>query len=1087
MHALATSLKPVQPGSALALVDAQGRLATQSSNLAAFCGLKRNPGRLGDLFDAASTVQLLAAGEVRHLEPLSIRSVAGIPLRATVSRRAGNLLIELEPPCAEIEAQLDRLVLALDLLARARQVEGLAETGQVVCEAALALGAGYERTLLYRLDADGHGEILAEAGVRAGAGVVGRYYPASALPSHELQRFVTQGMRAVTDTRAEPVPLLGADPSERSDFEQHLDFPYPSRLEWLQRNAVRATVSATLMLEDRLWGFLSLHSLSGPRAADPTLRKVYASFCREVGRVLARALRRERYRRAQAADRRRRELLRVFRDQGTAALFGPDHGPELLKLIDADGCTLLAGEVRYDTGLTPAEHALALTAPARERHGAQLEVLDPRPWPTTAGPVIAHALRAQIEGPKSWILLWWRCGRERVRHWVDPLQPTGVVQGAGFDSLECDVAAQFVDQLHFERVERTRIALENLVGVVADNPANIVITDADVEAPEGPRMLLVSEAFLHLSGYPREALIGCSPRLLQGPATDRATTRRLGEALRRREAVQAEILNYSRLGRPYWIDLRISPIFDRDGNVTHFISVQTDITAAREARQQLSEQNRGLTSALIRIEALQASRSRFLASISHEIRTPLAAILGHAELARRGEPAAGALLGALDSIDGSARHLLELVNGLLDASQLELGELKVHCEPVAWLSICEELASAMRPVATRKQLELKLVVVWPVPMQVTADPLRLRQSLWNLVGNAIKFTASGSVRLEVGYHEGKLQFEVIDTGPGIAEGFEAELFKPFSQADSTRRRRIGGAGLGLYISRELIGRMGGELGLRRLPHPGACFSFRLPVPETAAWQAGLAHVPAGPRERHAALQLPGLKGRVLLAEDDPVLSVLGQRMLADFGLTVTAVADGREAVVRGVEPGWDVILLDMHMPELDGAAAAAALRKAGVRCPILAVTADLLADSQRQHLAAGCDAVLGKPFSTAELWHALAARLGASTEGVPAPLPPPSLAEAALAEARMSARRKLPGDCARLGQLWQTGDREELKALAHRLRGLSGMVGLDELHRALTRLDRVLDVGPAPRTLLDDVLDCASRVAVESEAIPQRA
>jgi CheY-like chemotaxis protein len=496
----------------------------------------------------------------------------------------------------------------------------------------------------------------------------------------------------------------------------------------------------------------------------------------------------------------------------------------------------------------------------------------------------------------------------------------------------------------------------------------------------------------------------------------------------------------------------------------------------------LSEQNRGLTTALTRIEALQASRSRFLASISHEIRTPLAAILGHAELARRGEPAASVLLGALDSIDGSARHLLELVNGLLDASQLELGELKVHCEPMAWMPLCEELASAMRPVATRKRLELKLVVVWPVPMQVMADPLRLRQALWNLVGNAIKFTASGSVRLEVGCHEGKLQFDVIDTGPGVPVGFEAELFKPFSQADSTRRRRIGGAGMGLYISRELIGRMGGELNLRRLPHPGACFSFRLPVPESAAWQTEPSHAPAVSRERHAAPQLPGLKGRVLLAEDDPVLSVLGQRMLADFGLTVTAVADGRAAVARGVEPGWDVILLDMHMPELDGAAAAAALRKAGVRCPILAVTADLLADSQRQHLAAGCDAVLGKPFSSAELWHALAARLGISTAGVPLPLPPPSLAEAALAEARASARQRLPADCARLGELWTTGPRKELKALVHRLRGLSGMVGLDELHRALTRLDRVLSAGPAPRTLVEDVLDCASRI--EREAAP---
>lgn len=1075
-------LKPVQPSSALVLVDEQGRVRTASVNLAGFCGLKRMPQRLGNLFDADSLTRLLMAGDVDHLDPLPLRSISGVLLCATVRRQAGQRLIELERPCANVDAQLDRLIQALDLLAHARQVEGLAETGRVICEAALALASGYDRTLLYRLDGDGHGEIVAEAGLRAGVSLVGRYYPASALPPSELRRFAAQKMRAVTDTCATPIPLEGECMTVTLP-EQHLDFPYPARQEWLIRNAVRATVSCMLMIDERHWGFLSLHALCAPRVADPTLRKVYAGFCRQVSRVLVRALRRDMYRRAQDADRRRRELLRVFRDQGLLALFGVDHGPALLQLVDADGCTLLAGERLLDVGRTLPDCSPALALVATERHGAQLDILDLQQGTLMPLDGISHAMRARIDGPEPWILCWWRAGRERIRHWVDPLQPTGLVPSPGFDGLEQDIAAQFVDQLHFERVERTRIALENLVGVVADNPAAIVITDADIESPEGPRMLLVSDGFLQLSGYPREALVGRSPKLLQGPLTDPTTTRRIGEALRRREGVQAEILNYTRLGRPYWIDLRISPILDRDGHVTHFISIQTDVTATREVRQQLSEQNRDLSGALRRIEALQASRSRFLASISHEIRTPLAAILGHAELARRGEPGVEALRSAMASIDGSARHLLELVNGLLDASQLELGELRVRCESVPWLPIVEELASAMRPVAAGKGLVLRLDVVWPVPTRVIADPLRLRQTLWNLLGNAIKFTTAGQVRLEVGYRDQRLQFDVIDTGPGIPDGFENELFKPFSQADSTRRRRIGGAGLGLYISRELVGRMGGELGLRRLPHPGACLSFRLAVPEGTDWQIAPQERLAV-RERHSAPQLPGLMGRVLLAEDDPVLSALGERMLADFGLEVTAVANGREAVVRGVEPGWDVILLDMHMPEMDGAEAASTLRRAGVTCPILAVTADLLADSQRQHLAAGCDAVLGKPFGAAELWHALAARLGVSVAGVAPPVPPAALAESALVEARRAARRKLPADCVHLAELWNAGRREELKALVHRLRGLSGMVGLNELHRALTRLDRVLAAGPAPRTLLEDVLDYAAQIRQDETDLP---
>jgi signal transduction histidine kinase/CheY-like chemotaxis protein len=384
-----------------------------------------------------------------------------------------------------------------------------------------------------------------------------------------------------------------------------------------------------------------------------------------------------------------------------------------------------------------------------------------------------------------------------------------------------------------------------------------------------------------------------------------------------------------------------------------------DVTADVERERELDRRR-------LEAEAETAAKSRFLAAMSHEIRTPMTGVLGVLGLMiddpvpqKQHERARIAL--------ASAENLLEILNDILDYSKLEAKQIRVVEELVDVRRLVGEVAALMEPAAAAKGLALGVEIAEAVPAAVTVDPMRLRQVLTNLLSNATKFTEAGTIAVRVGYAPsggGSLEVEVEDTGIGIGEAEREQIFLHFVQVDNSLTRRAGGTGLGLAISKQLVELMGGEISVRSVPGMGSCFAFTV-----EARRAPASAVPADGEEPEAA----GLEPlRVLLAEDHATNQYLIGAYLRAAGHAVTVVANGREAVERAAEGGFDVVLMDVQMPELDGLSATREIRAGpAAEVPVIALTANAMPGDRDACLAAGMNDYLPKPLEIAALRAAL--------------------------------------------------------------------------------------------------------------------
>ena len=395
---------------------------------------------------------------------------------------------------------------------------------------------------------------------------------------------------------------------------------------------------------------------------------------------------------------------------------------------------------------------------------------------------------------------------------------------------------------------------------------------------------------------------------------------------------------------------------------------QKAVAIARQMTESLRLSEQRQRELARRAEQANHAKSEFLANMSHEIRTPMTAILGYADLIESGEVEDHAKSDSVKALRRAGKHLLTIINDVLDISKIESGHMEVFEEVCCVPLLIDDVLTGLRAQAEKKGLELRADVRGPVPASVRTDTHRVRQILINLVGNAVKFTQQGSVRVAVSHHEGVLRVEVEDTGVGIHPDKLQAVFRPFEQADNSSSRRHEGTGLGLTISLRLAELLGGRLAARSTVGLGSAFVLDIPAPAEPGSAAitSLAHR-TGPDDDAQTAPAP-VRGRVLLAEDGPDNQMLIGFILRHAGLEVDIVSNGREAVERlASDPTYDLLVTDMQMPEMDGYAAAAHLRAAGFNLPILALTAHAMAGDRDRCLAAGCDDYEPKPIDRASL------------------------------------------------------------------------------------------------------------------------
>lgn len=493
----------------------------------------------------------------------------------------------------------------------------------------------------------------------------------------------------------------------------------------------------------------------------------------------------------------------------------------------------------------------------------------------------------------------------------------------------------------------------------------------------------VNPAFTKTTGYSREEATGQNPRILKSGKHDRTLYQQMWETILAGRVWSGDVINRRKDGTLYTEEMTIAPVWDDGGHVTHFIAIKQDITERKLVQQQLEE-------ALLQAQEASRAKSEFLANMSHEVRTPMNGILGMAQLLMD-TPLSEEQRDYVATLKGSAESLLSLLGDILDISKIEAGKMVLQYAPFDLRQMVREVAHLFEARAKEKGLHLHVHMTADIPPQIIGDELRLRQILSNFVGNAVKFTEQGSITIRAVTGEaGKprsetairqqfnispnsstmwVRLEVSDTGIGISTDKQGVIFESFAQVDGSTTRQYGGSGLGLAINHKLTELMGGTIGIESEEGKGSTFWVTLPlfVPDMEQYSGVTGD--SVPQQEHCAGDSANVgtrpKGRVLLVEDNEVNRKVAIRLLQKLGYETDVARDGVEAVEKTANHRYDVVLMDIHMPRMDGLEATRRIRErerfTGKHQRIIAMTASAMKEDVERCLAAGMDDYLSKP------------------------------------------------------------------------------------------------------------------------------
>jgi PAS domain S-box-containing protein len=625
------------------------------------------------------------------------------------------------------------------------------------------------------------------------------------------------------------------------------------------------------------------------------------------------------------------------------------------------------------------------------------------------------------------------------------------------------------------------------------------------------RIVLANQAFAEIVGKPPEQLMGMAVSHLPweykhgatlaqgGPWVDvlASGSPARGIMMRLRDP-QSNLRSFS---------VNCSPVLGGEGETRGVLVSLDDVTRLEQNELELRKTKD-------EAESANRAKSDFLARMSHEIRTPMNAILGFADILRRGyEESAAERQEYLETIHSSGQHLLDLINDILDLSKIEAGKLEFEtsrCSPHALIS---EVASILSVRARQKGIALLVEWDGKAPATIQTDPTRLRQAITNLIGNAIKFTETGGVRVVARIIRAgrtpKLSIDVIDSGIGMHRGILGRIFQPFSQADTSITRRFGGTGLGLSISKQIAEALGGDISVSSEPGKGSTFTLTIdtgPLDGVAMLDPQAIQSVATSTQNviRPAARLDGV--RVLLAEDGASNRKLISLMLERVGAVIESAEDGQAAVALAMKNTYHVILMDMQMPIMDGYTAATMLRRKGLTIPIIALTAHAMRGDEEKCRAAGCSGFVTKPIDMDLLLRTIADAAGVelTAPAIPtqeAPVGQPTSASASERRGTPMLQSTLPTDDPEFCQIvvefvdrlrsqvgaisdaWSNGDLEQLATLAHWVKGSGGTAGFN----ALTEPARELELAARDKRLdevavsISHLQDLVNRIAAPAQ------